>query len=168
MEKLLPMEGIFEILAQNGFHQPENQFPLARMKDFLKNKFKLDGKNFNQKWEKVGFHQPENVFPLARMKDSFQNYVSTRRKKNYHSQKCLKIDKKSVPLARKCVSTSQNAFKNALPLDGKIKLAMAGVSQIGRKKGFQEKSVSYHSQKKRFSIFHETFAPVNGENYPRR
>ena len=36
MEKLLPMERIFEILAQNGFHWPENQFPLARMKDLLK------------------------------------------------------------------------------------------------------------------------------------
>ena len=32
---------------QNGFHQPENQFPLARMKGLLKNTFKLDGKSFN-------------------------------------------------------------------------------------------------------------------------
>ena len=45
--KLLLMEGIFEILAQNGFHQPENQLPLARIKDLLKNKFTLDGKGFN-------------------------------------------------------------------------------------------------------------------------
>ena len=41
---------------------------------------------------------------------------------------------KAFPLARKCVSTSQNAFKNTFPLDGKIKLAVAGVSEIGRKK----------------------------------
>ena len=47
MEKLLSMEGIFDILAQNGFHQLENQFPLARMKDLLKNKLTLDGKSFN-------------------------------------------------------------------------------------------------------------------------
>ena len=38
-KKLLPMEGIFEIL--------EKWFPLARMKDLLKNKFKVDGKSFN-------------------------------------------------------------------------------------------------------------------------
>ena len=88
------MEGIFEVLAQNGFYQPENQFPLARMKDLLKNKFTLDGKSFNLKWEKIGFHQPENAFPLARMKDSFQNYASTRREKNYHWQKYLKKDLK--------------------------------------------------------------------------
>ena len=47
MEKLLPRERIFEKLEQNGFHQPENQFPLARMKDLLKNKFTLDRKSFN-------------------------------------------------------------------------------------------------------------------------
>ena len=37
----------FEILAQKGFQQLENQFVLARMKDLLKNKFTLDGKIFN-------------------------------------------------------------------------------------------------------------------------
>ena len=36
MEKLLPMEWIFEVLEQNGFHQPESQFSLVRMKDLLK------------------------------------------------------------------------------------------------------------------------------------
>ena len=56
-------------------------FPLARMKDLLKNKFTVDRKSFNEKWEKVGFHLPENPFPLARMKDSFPKYVSTRRAK---------------------------------------------------------------------------------------
>ena len=35
MEKLLPMERIFEILKQNVFHQPENPFPLARTKDLF-------------------------------------------------------------------------------------------------------------------------------------
>ena len=55
-----------------------------------------------------------------------------------------KYIKKAVPLNTKCVSTSQNAFKNTFPLDGKIKLAVAGVSQIGKKKWFPlaRKSVS--------------------------
>ena len=35
MEKLIPMEGIFEILEQNEFQQPEDPFPLARMKDLF-------------------------------------------------------------------------------------------------------------------------------------
>ena len=35
VEKLLPMEGIFEILEQNGFHYPENLFPLARVKNLF-------------------------------------------------------------------------------------------------------------------------------------
>ena len=41
---LLPVEEILEKLKQNDFHQPENQIPLARMKDLLKNKFTLDRK----------------------------------------------------------------------------------------------------------------------------
>ena len=51
------------------------------MKDLLKNKFTVDRKSFNEKWEKVGYHLSENPFPLARMKDSFPKYVSTRRAK---------------------------------------------------------------------------------------
>ena len=38
------MEEIFEKSVQNGFRQPENQFPLARMTNLLKNKFTLNGK----------------------------------------------------------------------------------------------------------------------------
>ena len=77
MEKLLPMEELFEKLEQNGFHQPENQFPLASMKNLLKNKFKLGGIKALTirsigKMEKSGFHEPKNPFPLARMKDLFQ------------------------------------------------------------------------------------------------
>ena len=44
MEKLVLMEWIFKKLAQNGFHELENQFPLTRMKNLLKNKFTLDEK----------------------------------------------------------------------------------------------------------------------------
>ena len=37
MENLLPMEEIFEILQENGFHLSENPFPLARMKVLFQN-----------------------------------------------------------------------------------------------------------------------------------
>ena len=35
--------------------------------------------------------------------------------------------KKVFPLARNSLSTNPNAFRNTFPLDGKIKLAVAGV-----------------------------------------
>ena len=38
------------------------------------------------------------------------------------------------PLARKSFFTNQNAFKNTFPQEEKIKLAVAGVYQNGRKK----------------------------------
>ena len=51
MEKLLPMEEIFEMLAQNGFHYPENQFPLARMKDSFQN-YASTRREKNYYWQK--------------------------------------------------------------------------------------------------------------------
>ena len=45
-----------------------------------------------------------------------------------------KQTKKVFPLARKSLSTNRNAFKNTFLLDGKIKLAIAGVSQNESKK----------------------------------
>ena len=47
-----------------------------------------------------------------------------------------KKHKKNVSTVRKSVPTNQkkNTFKNTFLLDGKIKLAVAGVSQIERKK----------------------------------
>ena len=82
------------------------------MKDLLKNKFTVDRKSFNEKWEKVGFHLPENPFPLSWMKDSFPKYVSTRRAKTISGINVWKIGKKAIPLARKSLSTNRNAFKN--------------------------------------------------------
>ena len=38
MEKLLLMEGLMEMLEENGVQYPENQLPVARMKDLLKKK----------------------------------------------------------------------------------------------------------------------------------
>ena len=72
----------------------------------------------------------KNWFPLARM---FLNYVSTRQVKNVTGRNVWKIDKDAFPLARTFLSTNRNAFKNMFLLDGKIKLAVAGVSQNGRK-----------------------------------
>ena len=43
MENLPPVERIFQKLEQ-GFHSPKNQFPLARIKDLLKNMVTLGGK----------------------------------------------------------------------------------------------------------------------------
>ena len=68
--------------------------------------------------------------------------------------------KKAFQPPRKCVSPSQNAFKNTFPLDGKIKLAMTGVSQIRRKKWFPlaRKSVSTSRNK---VIFEKLDLPVS-------
>ena len=42
------MEELFEKLEKNCVQYPENQFPLAKTKDLLKNKYTLDGnKRFN-------------------------------------------------------------------------------------------------------------------------
>ena len=68
--------------------------------------------------------------------------------------------KKTFPPARKCVSSSQNAFKNTFALDGKIKLTVPGVSQIWRKKWFPlvRKSVSTSRTK---VIFQKLDLPVS-------
>ena len=45
-----------------------------------------------------------------------------------------KYIKEAFPLPSKSLFTYRNAFKNTFPLNGKIKLAVAGVSQNRRKK----------------------------------
>ena len=113
MEKLLPMEGIFEILKQNVFHWPE--------------------------W-RIHF---KNTFPLDEKKTSINVW---------------KIDKRCV--ARKSLSTNRNAFRNTCPLEGKIKLAVAGLSQNRKKKvsTSQKKSVSASRNK---VIFQKLELPVS-------
>ena len=66
-------------------------------------------------------------------------------------------------LARKSLYTYRNAFKNTFPLNGKIKLAVAEVSQNGSKKNGRKsvsisrnqvnfkKSLGLHKQKKTLS-----------------
>ena len=47
--------------------------------------------------------------------------------------------KKVFPLARNSLSTNPNAFRNTFPLDGKIKLAVAGVClKMEGKNGFHQ------------------------------
>ena len=105
------MEGIFEILERNGFHQPENPFPLARMKNFFKTTFSLDDK-------KTCINVQYLHKSLAEMSE--------------------KQIKKVFPLARKSLSINRNTFQNTFPLDGKILLAVGGVYQNGRKNGFHQ------------------------------
>ena len=50
------------------------------------------------------------------------------------------------PLARKSLFSNQNIFENTFPPDGKIKLAVAGVSQNGREKN------SFHQTESRFPV----------------
>ena len=101
MGKLLPMEGIFDMLEQHVFHQPEK--------------------------EKTG----KNVQYLHRLPTE----MSEKQIKNV------------FPLARKPLSTDRNAFKNTFPLDGKINLAVAELSQNGRKKMvYTNQKISFHQQ----------------------
>ena len=104
------MEGIFEILERNGFHQPENPFPLARMKNFFKTTFSLDDK-------KTCINVQYLHKSLAEMSE--------------------KQIKKSVSTSQK-ITFHWIALKNTFPLDGKILLAVGGVYQNGRKNGFHQ------------------------------
>ena len=55
--------------------------------------------------------------------------------------------KKVFPPARKSLSTNRNASENTFALDGKIKLAVPGASQNGRKKMVStSQKISFHQQ----------------------
>ena len=71
--------------------------------------------------------------------------------------------KNVFPLARKPLSTDRNAFKNTFPLDGKINLAVAELSQNGRKKWcpLTRKSVSTSRNK---GFFQKLDLPVSTNN----
>ena len=43
-EKKLSLGGMSKKYIKNGFHWPENPFPLIEMQELFKNKFQLDGK----------------------------------------------------------------------------------------------------------------------------
>ena len=57
---------------KNGFHQPENQFPLAGIRLLFKNWISTSGKE-NVQIKEYCFKQTENRFPLAGMENLFKN-----------------------------------------------------------------------------------------------
>ena len=91
---------------KNGFHQPENSFPLTVMEYSFKSKFPLDRKikipvaaeseKVISISQKISFHQQEQDF-------FFKNYispiVSTSRKKSLNKIILFQIARKSVPIS---------------------------------------------------------------------
>ena len=87
---------------KNGFHQLENPFLLARIKDFVeidissrRKKIPLSLNYISNSskiapTKKIMFLQAENSFALARVKDFVEQYFSARRKKKYDWQESLK------------------------------------------------------------------------------
>ena len=69
--------------------------------------------------------------------------------------------KNVFPLARKSLSTNLNAFKNMFPLDGKIKLAVAGVSQDGKQKKWFPLASRSVSTSSNIVIFQKLDLPVS-------
>ena len=118
-------------------------FPLDKNSDSTSRNEEFVVKNGRKK----GFHQTENPFPLARIKNSFQKYVSTIRERTVTGMNVWKIDKKDgshQPENPFPLTVMQYSLKNTFLLERKIKIAVAGESENGRKKGFPpaRKSVS--------------------------
>ena len=127
-------------MEENGFHQPENQFPPARISSVFKNWFPLialtvsaSTKNqSNKKQVKNGLYLPENTFPLPGMTHSLKNTflrfgktASSGKKINengFHQQENVFLLKLVLPNFN---NGSQHQEKNALnksilfPLDRK-------------------------------------------------
>ena len=76
------------------------------------------------------------------MKDLLKNKFTPDGKKSFNYQEYLKNEKKKKDFTSHKVrflaikTGIQDSFKNTLPLDGKIKLAVVGLSKNGRKNGF--------------------------------
>ena len=109
--------------------------------------------------QKISFHRPKlkTTFPLDEKKTG-ANVCYMHKSLAEMSEKQMK---KVFPLARNSLSTSRNAFKNTFPLDGKIKLAVAGVClKMKEKKWFPlaRKSVSTSRNK---VIFQKLDLPVS-------
>ena len=118
-------------------------FPLDKNSDSTSRNEEFVVKNGRKK----GFHQTENPFPLARIKNSFQKYVSTIRERTVTGMNVWKIDKKDgshQPENPFPLTVMQYSLKSTFLLERKIKIAVAGESENGRKKGFPpaRKSVS--------------------------
>ena len=100
-------------MEENGFHQPKNQFPSARISSFFKNWFPFIAVTVSASRKKLSSKVTVSIrerypSPIARMKDSFKNTFPLDRKKTFPHQESLKKYKKWFVLARKSVSTTQN------------------------------------------------------------
>ena len=98
-------------MEENGFHQPENQFPPARISSVFKNWFPLMTVSASRKKlsSKVTVSiREKNPSPIAGMKDSFKNTFPRDRKRSFPRQEFLKKYKKWFVLARKSVSITRN------------------------------------------------------------
>ena len=88
----------------------------------------------SEKWKTVGFHWPESTFPLAGMKGLSKKYISNRQENCYNVRKIDKKNGAHWPENSFPLTEMQDSFKNTFPLDAKIKLAVAGVSEMEDKK----------------------------------
>ena len=97
-------------MEQNGFHQPENQFPPAGISSIFKNQFPLMTVSASRKKlsSKITVSVREKSFSNCRNEGFVRKYVSTRQKKSFFGQESLKKYKKWFVLALKFVSTTRN------------------------------------------------------------
>ena len=105
------LENIYETMEENGIHQPEDQFPPARISSVFKNWFSLITVTASRKKlsSKVTFSiRQKHPSPIAGMKDSFKNTFLLDRKKSFPRQESLKKYKKWFVIVRKSVYTSWN------------------------------------------------------------
>ena len=94
-------------MKENGFHQPENQFVLARISVTVSNiRNKLSNKGIPFKVD--GFQRKKNPFPIAEMKDLFENTFHLDGKKLSLARVSEKCIKKWFVQSRASVSTTRN------------------------------------------------------------
>ena len=105
------LENIYETMEENGIHQPEDQFPPARISSVFKNWFSRITVTASRKKlsSKVTFSiRQKHPSPIAGMKDSFKNTFLLDIKKSFPRQESLKNYKKWFVIVRKSVYTSRN------------------------------------------------------------
>ena len=76
-------------MEQNGFHQPENQFPPASISSVFKNWFPFIAVKPVSSKVTVSIRE-KNPSPIAGMKESLKNKFPLNRKKSFLQQESLK------------------------------------------------------------------------------
>ena len=76
-------------MEENGFHQLENKFTLARIRSVFKKWLTLISVTVSVSKKELsikidGFHERENPSPIAGMKDSLKNTFPLDGKRAYH------------------------------------------------------------------------------------